>query len=265
MLLWFALPFIVFSLIGSKRINYLPPILPPLAILLAEGLAAGRSPLVTRLLPWLMRVVLGVLALAIIAPWLGIQVEGAPLPVAATMGIGIGALVALLAHELARRRIRRARADAAPSAASLISVIALAIALAIAFPCASHVAGSMGRSLTTHRFAAFAALPYVQRGVPLIAFHLEVSSLGFYLEGRTAILVGSPRQVHFEDPEVLSRLYYPDKSDEERARFDRFLAASRELIFVLKEKTIPSLEKRAGAPLEIIHQDEHFTVVRMIR
>jgi 4-amino-4-deoxy-L-arabinose transferase-like glycosyltransferase len=197
--LWFLVPLLVFSCIGSKRFNYLPPILPPVALLLSGAMDRLANRTGGSRSPWSLRL---------------------------------------------------------PLLYALVVAVLLSLGL--------HLFAPRANTLVTWKEVGAAARPHVARGIPVLSYHLETASLTFYLGGTPAILVGEPRQTRFEDPEVLARRYFPDDSEEERARLDRFLAEAPELVLVCKKGALEEhLRRRLHGTVTPLHAGPRFVVLHL--
>jgi 4-amino-4-deoxy-L-arabinose transferase-like glycosyltransferase len=176
LLLWVVLPFVFFSLSHSKRPHYILPVLPALALIVAQRWCDRAR----RRLDGLLPASLGVLCASGVLAVAGLYLRSHSVPGVPPQASGVGfALAAVLllggAGALAARRRRE------------VAILALALPvlamLPIGFPLLSQVAAS--RSTRSLAREIRAATP----GERVVAVHTFPPSLAFYL--RHPILVSS--------------------------------------------------------------------------
>lgn len=166
--LWVAMPFVFFSLSHSKRPHYILPVLPALALIVAQRwCGAGR-----RRLDGLVAAAVGMLVAGCLLAGAGLYLRSRPLPsvpaLAPEIGVALGAMfllggVAALAAQ--RRRELAVLALAVP-------VLAM---LPVGFPLVAQVAASRStRSLAREIRASAPA-------APVVAVRAFPPSLAFYL------------------------------------------------------------------------------------
>ncbi len=215
LLLWFVVPFAIFSLLHSKRVHYILPLIPPLVLL--SLWTWQRTPTGHRL-PGVSAAsaILAILGSALLAIGLGAapeilnRVEGAPREVlgrfSATLGvawIATAGLAALSARSLAR----------ATCALTLPGVALLLLS--------APVAGSVSERRSSRALAQ--VIEAEAAGAEVVAVEAFPASLPFYL-GRSLILVsadGSPLRSNY-----ILRRFEPLARDASTLRsFDWYAAA----------------------------------------
>ncbi len=184
LVLWFVVPFMLFSLMHSKRVHYILPLLPALVLLSVwtwEGTAPGERLPGVRAAAALWAV-LGVALLGIglsagmgAAPALLSRIGGAPPAAVAQMATRFGVawiLAAGLAALSTRSILRAAVALTAPAVALLLF--------------SAPVAAKVGERRSARDLAR--AIEREVAGLELVAVNTLPASLPFYL-GRTVVLV----------------------------------------------------------------------------
>jgi 4-amino-4-deoxy-L-arabinose transferase-like glycosyltransferase len=184
LLLWLALPFVLFSLSHSKRPQYILPLLPAVALLVAaawRGAAAGPRLPGVRAGAWAWIGFGGLLlAAGVLLPGLSHGRHALPPeqvgPIArAALAWGLAAILGGMgAWLLAHRR-----------EGSLIALALPAAALPLLFV---PVLVTMGDAFSSRDLAAGIA-PYLSPGVEVVGLRAYPTSLPFYL-GRTILVVG---------------------------------------------------------------------------
>jgi len=177
-LLWIIIPFLFFSISQSKRPQYILPVMPAVALLIAQFWPSMRRVTAVRV----AAIVILVLAVALLAapavvhhakkmkPEVAEMVDDAAIPLGACCAVG-----AIAAIAFARRRE--------------LALVALSIPV-LAMPMAANpLMNAIGAQRSARAFAAQLA-PHLQPGTEVIGIEAFTGSLAFYLQRQ--VLIATP-------------------------------------------------------------------------
>jgi 4-amino-4-deoxy-L-arabinose transferase-like glycosyltransferase len=236
-----AVVIVVFSAASAKLIPYILPAVPPLAVLLAEGIysrafaaedRAGSAPAGLRMsfgIAGILMSLLGVamLAMAMTAPLFSNHYVAAARPAIYMLGL-IGAAGGALIAEI----FRHWRIDAGLAAIALVAALALG-------------AGSYIR-LDVESLRSYAALSRaVEARAPdatLICYPRYVQALPFYTR-RRAILVGAPTELAFGESHAADGSRYFFRSEDDVLRLWN---TPGPVVLVIDERELRKLRGRLG-------------------
>lgn len=222
LLLWVGVPFLFFSISQSKRPQYILPLMPGLALLVARMTRGMRAAAIAL-------AVLGAMLLA--APWFVHKrdpIVAAALPTALTLG-GIALIAGLVAAFVKRREV----------AIAALSLPMLAIPLV-----ANPLMNAIGERRSTRALVA-QIRPYLTAQTELVGFEAYTGSMSFYLQ--RPFVVATPDAEEFTS-NYLIRHYarFADDPSSTMRRLDWAVRLvddrSRPRIFIVRDVDV---EKRA--------------------
>jgi 4-amino-4-deoxy-L-arabinose transferase-like glycosyltransferase len=258
-ILWIAVPFVVFSLSGSKLPHYILPLYPPLAILVGATVAKafnGSSDKISWVVPFPAATFLSIALLsALLFLSSGLLPDQIQTPVYAALPrapiaftAGIAAALVLGLAAIKRRLWRRAFYLYGATA------LGFAVLILVAEPIIATV--SLNRS---SKQLAKAAASLIHEGDQLVLYEKYLSSLPFYLNIQQPIWVvwsGNKSQVLGSDyiakkrPEPAGGYGKVLYTQEEFANLS--LASKNRLVVFVDDRALDTLPGAAGAPTRLL-------------
>ena len=245
---WVAVPLVAFSLLPTKRANYMLPALP--AVALAAGLwwdraLAGLAPL-GRTLP--RALALGVAAFGVTFTAAAFVVGDVPEEVAA-LGWLFGPTFALggIAAWLAATR---ARLDLA-FVALLLPVLGLLLgAVAVLghprVEAWTKISRPLIREIAAHRTA----------DEPIVNYHVWLRAIPFYLDERVITVSDDGRLTAFEEDDTWRDYVFTADSS-----FLRLMTAPERILAVVRDTEIDDIQRALGAPVTVLARDSRNALV----
>ena len=248
LLVWVAVPLVAFSLFPTKRVNYLLPALPALALAAGwwwdralAGTAPGR-----RAVPAVLAALAAALGAALTIA--GLRVEDLPAPLPA-LGWLFGPLLAV-GGAAAWIAARRGRLDLA-MAGLLIPLLGLYLGLvtAVGRPAVeswSKISLPMIERIAAHRLA----------DEPIVNVHVWLRAIPFYLDERVVTVDDEGRVTRFETDEGWREYVFRGDS-----AFHRMLGEPERRLFVVRHTEIDDIGRALGRPVTVLARDGRHALI----